>query len=241
MARKVIIHNHLPAFVTKDRTAHLRTQDESTLERASGIRQAMTGANDANQAYKIKVRRLATGADYNIRIFAASQEAAEARAKVRAAAMERIPEQKLREMESRGNGVFRIVTSMLDPDQSRPNFDSKPDKSANSKAGKQRDIHGVVNISWKDGSKPGWYYSGGGTSDGPFMTSEEAFEEASSYGGANDVSYQETEGKAAAEGGKALSSCPYPQGSNPRSQWIRGYNSVPQLSKAAADRRARRA
>lgn len=58
--------------------------------------------------------------------------------------------------------------------------DSKPDKNANSKAGRQKDIHGVVNITWKE---DGWYYSGGGASDGPFNTSEEAFKEASAYGG----------------------------------------------------------
>lgn len=80
---------------------------------------------DANQAYDIKVRRLATGSDFSIRLFAASQEDAEKRAKERARSAYGISIEKYRESESKGNAVFRIVESKVSPDQSRPNTDSK--------------------------------------------------------------------------------------------------------------------
>lgn len=326
MSRRLDIYIHKP--VSNARASHRVTRD-------------------ANQAYDIKVRRIATGSDFSIRLFAASQEDAEKRAKERARSAYSIPPDKYRELESKGVAVFRIVSSKVSPDQSKPNTDSvsdavrrildgkvfakdaewqvdletsdgrgrgvrvqasseteakqkaeadnpsfkakaarkmgggdksfadtirdtldasgatlyqqstmaqlrqelsdwkrelkdstkpadvtyaqkqiseiekemasrrsgdksfadtigaliggnhrpegkhakdtpiatdadKPDKNANSKAGKQRDQHGTVTITWKE---DGWYYSGGGASDGPFNTSEEAFKAASAYGG----------------------------------------------------------
>jgi hypothetical protein len=81
-------------------------------------------SRDANQAYKIKVRQLATGSDFTTRIFAASQEDAEKRAKERARAVYKIPPEKYRDLQRQGIAVFRIVESSLDPDQSRPNYDA---------------------------------------------------------------------------------------------------------------------
>ena len=89
-----------------------------------------------------------------------------------------------------GDSLSRIARDALSQEKVRgegfvedAKFDfnklTQPDRSANSHEGKRRDMHGTVTISWK---KDGWYYSGGGASDGPFITSKQAFEEASRYG-----------------------------------------------------------
>jgi hypothetical protein len=95
---------------------------KAELARATGSG-LIRGAKDANQAYKVRVRRLTSGADIITRIFAASQEEAEKRAKERARQMEKIPLDKYREYERAGHAVFRIVSSELDSDQSRPSYD----------------------------------------------------------------------------------------------------------------------
>lgn len=84
-------------------------------------------AKDANTAYEVKVRQLATGSDFTIRIFAASQEDAEQRAKERARQAYKISPEKYRELGSKGIAVFRIVSSRVAPDQSRVSgLDARP-------------------------------------------------------------------------------------------------------------------
>lgn len=82
------------------------------------IRDATTpGVNDKNLAYDVQVRRMTTGADLHIRLFASSQEKAEERAKDRARQMERIPLDKYREYLRAGHAVFRIVSSKVSENQ----------------------------------------------------------------------------------------------------------------------------
>jgi hypothetical protein len=74
----------------------------------------------ATQAYQITIRRIATGCDYHIRLFAKSPEFACDRAKERARFMERISAVKAKELSEQGIAIFRVVSCELSPDQSRP-------------------------------------------------------------------------------------------------------------------------
>lgn len=74
----------------------------------------------ATQAYNVTVRRIATGCDYHIRLFAKSPEVACDRAKERARFAERISPVKAKELSEKGIAIFRIVSCELSPDQSRP-------------------------------------------------------------------------------------------------------------------------
>ena len=73
-----------------------------------------------NVAYDVTVRRIATGCDYHIRLFAKDADTACNRAKDRARFAERISLDKLRELDGKGIAVFRIVSCAVSADQSRP-------------------------------------------------------------------------------------------------------------------------
>ncbi|WP_448212169.1 hypothetical protein [Bradyrhizobium sp. WCU1] len=66
------------------------------------------------------MRRIATGADFHIRLFARDAETAEARAKDRARFAIGMRLAALKETEARGVAVFRIVSCAVSADQSRP-------------------------------------------------------------------------------------------------------------------------
>jgi hypothetical protein len=74
----------------------------------------------STQAYNIIVRRLATGCDYSIRLFARDAEFAEMRAKDRARFACGIRADKMRELNAKGIAVFRVVSCELSADQRRP-------------------------------------------------------------------------------------------------------------------------
>lgn len=73
-----------------------------------------------NLAYNVTVRRLCTGADFTMRLFAKDESTACERAKDRARFACRISLAKYRELNSQGIAVFRIVSSGVSADQSRP-------------------------------------------------------------------------------------------------------------------------
>lgn len=71
-------------------------------------------------AYDVRVRRLATGADFTMRLFAKDAATAEERAKDRARFASHIGLAKYRDLLASGIAVFRIVSCEVSPDQSRP-------------------------------------------------------------------------------------------------------------------------
>lgn len=74
----------------------------------------------ATQAYNVTVRRIATGCDFHIRLFAVSEEKAIERAVDRARFAERISIARVKELHAQGIAIFRVVNSCLSADQSRP-------------------------------------------------------------------------------------------------------------------------
>ncbi len=74
----------------------------------------------ANQAFEVIVRRLSTGCDFRIRLFAKDWETAANRATERARFAERISLDKLRDLHGKGIAVFRVVSCEISEDQSRP-------------------------------------------------------------------------------------------------------------------------
>lgn len=70
--------------------------------------------------YEVIVRRLCTGCDYHIRLFAKDAEAAESRAKDRARFAANIRLSKMQELNAKGIAVFRIVSCEISANQSRP-------------------------------------------------------------------------------------------------------------------------
>jgi hypothetical protein len=74
----------------------------------------------ATTAFQITVRRIATGCDFHIRLFAKDEATACERAKDRARFMEKMSAARIRELSAQGIAVFRIVSSAVSADQSRP-------------------------------------------------------------------------------------------------------------------------
>ncbi len=74
----------------------------------------------ATKAFDVIIRRLATGCDFRIRLFAKDWETAAERATERARFAERISIDKLRELHGKGIAVFRVVSCEVSEDQSRP-------------------------------------------------------------------------------------------------------------------------
>jgi ribosomal protein S3 len=74
----------------------------------------------ATQAYQITVRRIATGCDFHIRLFAVNIEKAIERATDRARFAEKISLQKAADLSAQGIAIFRVVSAELSADQSRP-------------------------------------------------------------------------------------------------------------------------
>lgn len=72
------------------------------------------------KAFTITVRRLCTGCDFHIRLFALDADAACKAAKDRARFAEGIRKMDLQNLEAQGLAVFRIVSCDVSPDQSRP-------------------------------------------------------------------------------------------------------------------------
>lgn len=73
------------------------------------------------KAFNIVVRRIATGCDFHIRLFAVEQEAACRAAKDRARLAEGIRKMDLHNLEvTQGIAVFRVVSCDVSADQSRP-------------------------------------------------------------------------------------------------------------------------
>jgi hypothetical protein len=73
-------------------------------------------------AFNVTVRRIATGCDYHLRLFAINGDVAETRAKDHARRDCGISLVKLGELHAKGIGVFRVVSCEVSPDQSRPNW-----------------------------------------------------------------------------------------------------------------------
>jgi hypothetical protein len=74
----------------------------------------------ANQAFDVIVRRLATGCDFRIRLFAKDWETAANRAVDRARFGFGIRVQAYRDLQAKGIAVFRVVSCEVSDDQSRP-------------------------------------------------------------------------------------------------------------------------
>lgn len=81
-----------------------------------------------NRAYQVSIRRIATGADFHIRLFAQNPETAIQRATNRARVACEIPILKFRELDAKGVAVFRVVSCEISSDQSKPqdtNYDTR--------------------------------------------------------------------------------------------------------------------
>ncbi len=74
----------------------------------------------ATKAFDVIIRRIATGCDFRIRLFAKDWETAAERATERARFAERMPFGYVREMSAKGIAVFRVVSCEVSEDQSRP-------------------------------------------------------------------------------------------------------------------------
>ncbi len=70
--------------------------------------------------FNVTVRRIATGCDFHISLFARDEATACERAKDRARFAEGISLKELATLEASGIAVFRVVSSGISPDQSRP-------------------------------------------------------------------------------------------------------------------------
>ena len=71
-------------------------------------------------AYQITIRRIATGCDFHIRLFAKDEQTAIERATDRARFAEKISLTKARELSAAGIAIFRMVSCEVSADQSRP-------------------------------------------------------------------------------------------------------------------------
>jgi len=71
-------------------------------------------------AYQITIRRIATGCDFHIRLFAKDEATAIERATDRARFAEKISPAKARELSAKGIAIFRMVSCQISADQSRP-------------------------------------------------------------------------------------------------------------------------
>ncbi|MGZ6199171.1 MAG: hypothetical protein ACXWNL_16165 [Vulcanimicrobiaceae bacterium] len=73
-----------------------------------------------NLAYDVRVRRLCTGGDFILRLFAKDESAACERAKESARFAIGMRRTELQRLEASGIAVFRIVASAVSANQSRP-------------------------------------------------------------------------------------------------------------------------
>lgn len=72
------------------------------------------------RAYQVTIRRICTGCDYHIRLFANDMETAIERAKDRARFSEGIRKMDMANYDRQCIAVFRVVSCELSADQSRP-------------------------------------------------------------------------------------------------------------------------
>ncbi|WP_316228705.1 hypothetical protein [Bradyrhizobium sp. SZCCHNR1045] len=70
--------------------------------------------------FNLTVRRLSTGTDFHISLFAADAEKACERATDRARFACKLTRAKIAELHGKGIAVFRVVSCEVSPDQSRP-------------------------------------------------------------------------------------------------------------------------
>lgn len=72
------------------------------------------------QAYDVTIRRLATGADYSVRLFCVDAAAAEEAAIGRFLRATGMTASRLGELNAKGIAMFRVISCELSADQSRP-------------------------------------------------------------------------------------------------------------------------
>ncbi|WP_316227729.1 hypothetical protein [Bradyrhizobium sp. SZCCHNR3015] len=72
--------------------------------------------------FNITVRRLSTGTDFHISLFAADAQKARERATDRARFACKLTRDKIAELHGKGIAVFRVVSCEVSPDQFRPIF-----------------------------------------------------------------------------------------------------------------------
>lgn len=83
-------------------------------------------ANRANREdqmttrFKVTIRKLSTGADYHMTLFAKDQDKAMERAKELARMSDKITREKMLYLSCLGIAVYRVVSCVVDPDQTRP-------------------------------------------------------------------------------------------------------------------------
>ncbi|WP_315743123.1 hypothetical protein [Bradyrhizobium sp. SZCCHNR1075] len=70
--------------------------------------------------FTVVVRRIATGSDYHVSLFAPDAMKAGERATERARFAAGISREKARELHEKGIAIFRVVSCEVSPDQSRP-------------------------------------------------------------------------------------------------------------------------
>ncbi|WP_315741036.1 hypothetical protein [Bradyrhizobium sp. SZCCHNR1093] len=72
--------------------------------------------------FNVTVRRLSTGTDFHVSLFANDAEKACERATERARLACKLTREKIAELHGKGIAVFRVVSCEVSPDQSRPIF-----------------------------------------------------------------------------------------------------------------------
>lgn len=70
--------------------------------------------------FKVTVRRICTGCDFHMTLFAKNADQAMERAKDRARVSEQIAMSKYLDLLKAGIAVFRVVSCEVDPNQTRP-------------------------------------------------------------------------------------------------------------------------
>ena len=70
--------------------------------------------------FKVTIRKLSTGCDYHMTLFAKDQDKAMERCFDLARMSDRITKAKLAELNAKGIAVYRVVSCEVDPDQTRP-------------------------------------------------------------------------------------------------------------------------
>jgi hypothetical protein len=74
----------------------------------------------ATQAFDVIIRRIATGCDFRIRLFAKDWETAAERATDRARFSEGMRKMDYHNLRQQGHAVFRVVSCEVSDDQTRP-------------------------------------------------------------------------------------------------------------------------
>jgi hypothetical protein len=90
-----------------------------TIETVAPSAAPSTPKRPRNLAYQVQVRRICTGTDFHIRLFAVDAETAERHATNRARVACNIPLAKYRDLNAKGVAVFRIVSCAVSADQRR--------------------------------------------------------------------------------------------------------------------------